>query len=71
MNKDLTSTLQTYAFSGKRTAACVSLKKELDRALFWFPCRRHVGELLLSHCWEGLKVETSASTNILIFQRRV
>ena len=47
----------------------VSLQKELDYALFWFACRRHVGEVLLSYCCESLKVETSASTNILISQR--
>ncbi|RXG61615.1 hypothetical protein Avbf_14231, partial [Armadillidium vulgare] len=50
----------------QHTAACVCLR-ELDRPLLWFACRRNVGEVMLSDCWDSLNVEASSGPNILIF----
>ncbi|RXG70203.1 hypothetical protein Avbf_01726 [Armadillidium vulgare] len=45
---------------GQHTAACVCLQRELDRPLLWFACRRHVGEVMLSDCWDSLNIEASS-----------
>ncbi|XP_076064981.1 uncharacterized protein LOC143039019 [Oratosquilla oratoria] len=55
--------------TGQKAGACVSLQKELGRALFWFACRRHVGEVILSACWDCLKVEGSSGPTIMLFKR--
>ncbi|RXG55605.1 hypothetical protein Avbf_09894, partial [Armadillidium vulgare] len=54
---------------GQHTAACVCLQRELDRPLLWFACRRHVGEVMLSDCWDSLNIEASSGPNISIFTR--
>ncbi|RXG56370.1 hypothetical protein Avbf_11473 [Armadillidium vulgare] len=53
----------------QHTAACVCLQRELDRPLLWFACRRHVGEVMLSDCWDSLNIEASSGPNISIFTR--
>ncbi|RXG72887.1 hypothetical protein Avbf_02828 [Armadillidium vulgare] len=55
--------------AGQHTAACVCLQRELDRPLLWFACRRHVGEVMLSDCWDSLNIEASSGPNISIFTR--
>ena len=51
------------------TAACVSIQIRLDKALLWFACRHHVGEIILTHVWEALKIETSSGPEIKLFVR--
>ncbi|RXG59118.1 hypothetical protein Avbf_18357 [Armadillidium vulgare] len=55
--------------TGQHTTACVCLQWELDRPLLWFACRRHVGEVMLSDCWDSLNIEASSGPNISIFTR--
>ncbi len=59
----------TSSNTGAHTAACVSLQTLLNRILLWFACRHHVGEVILTHVWEALKIETSLSPEISLFQR--
>ena len=37
--------------------------------LLWFACRRHVGEVMLSNCWDSLNIEASSGSNIQLFKR--
>ncbi|RXG60803.1 hypothetical protein Avbf_15064, partial [Armadillidium vulgare] len=57
----------TSSNTGQHTAVCVCLQRELDRPLLWFACRRHVGEVMLSDCWDSLNIEASSGLNISIF----
>ena len=57
----------TSSNTGSQTAACVSIQSILRRPLY--ACRHHVGEIILSHIWEALKIETAKSPDISIFQR--
>ncbi|XP_076032948.1 uncharacterized protein LOC143020416 [Oratosquilla oratoria] len=59
----------TPSNTAQKAGACVSLKKELGRALFWFACQRHVGEVILSACWDCLKMEGSSGPTIMLFKR--
>ena len=45
------------------------MHEKLNRPLLWCACRHHIGELLLSHLWNDLKVEISSGPNICIFTR--
>ena len=35
----------------------------------WIPCRHHIGEVILTHVWDALEIETSKSPDILLFKR--
>lgn len=59
----------TAANTGHLTAACVAIQARLDKALLWCACRHHVGEVLLTHVFDSLNIETSKSPEISIFQR--
>ena len=59
----------TSSNTGAQTAACVALQSTLSKPLLWFACRHHVGEIVLSHVWNVLKIEASKSPEISIFQR--
>ena len=59
----------TNSNTGAITAACVSIQERLNKELLWLACRHHIGEIILTHSWESLKVETSKSPEIQIFQR--
>ena len=59
----------TSANTGHMTAACITLQKDLQHHLFWFACRHHVGEVVLTHIWDALKIEVSRSPEITIFER--
>ena len=58
-----------FVITGHLTAACVTLQNKLGRSLLWLVCRKHVGEVLLSHVWEALKIETSKSPDIELSKR--
>lgn len=59
----------TSANTGHISAACISLQKKLNRALLWTACRHHVGEIVLTHTWEALKIEVAKSPEISMFVR--
>ena len=54
---------------GHLTTGCISIQQLLGRALLWCACRKHIGEIVLTKVWESLKIEVSASKDIIIFQR--
>ena len=58
----------TASNTGDKTATCVSLPKELDRALFCLACRHYIGETIL-RIWEDQKIETSKAPEVAIFNR--
>ena len=41
------------------SAAFVTIQQRLGKALLWSVCRHHIGEVVLSHVFEDLKIETS------------
>ena len=55
--------------NGAQTAACVALQNAISKPLLWFACRHHVGEVVLGHVWDVLKIKVSKSPKIQIFQR--
>ncbi|KAG8198492.1 hypothetical protein JTE90_017358 [Oedothorax gibbosus] len=57
----------TASNTGHVTAACVTIQKKLGRALLWSACRHHVGEVILSHVFEDLKIEVSRSPDVTLF----
>ena len=59
----------TSSNTGALTAGCISIQMSLDRELFWLACRHHVGEVVLTHVWNSLKVEVSKSPEIQLFVR--
>lgn len=59
----------TASNTGHMTAACVTIQQRLGRALLWSACRHHVGEVILSHVFDDLKIETSKSPEITVFVR--
>jgi len=59
----------TSSNTGHVSAACISLQQVLGRALLWSGCRNHIGELILSHVFEDLRIEASKSPQTSIFKR--
>ena len=59
----------TASNTGHVTAACVTIQHELHRALLWSGCRHHIGEVILTHIFNDLKIEVSKSPEITLFQR--
>ena len=58
----------TATNTGHVTAACVSLQMKLGCPLFWSACRKHIGEVVMSHIWDDLNIEKSKSKDIIIFK---
>ena len=58
-----------FTSSGSETAACVSLQERLGRPLLWVACRHHVGEVLLTHVWDALRIEVSKAPDVTVFVR--
>jgi hypothetical protein len=59
----------TSANTGHKTAACISIQRDLDKPLLWLACRHHIGEVLLDHVWNQLAVEVSKSPEVTVFTR--
>lgn len=59
----------TASNTGHISAACVTIQKRLGRALLWSACRHHVGEVILSHVFEDLRIEVSKSPDVTLFTR--
>ena len=69
VNASRTLLIHFIVFTGHLSAACVPLQNRLGRPLLWFVCRKHIGEIILTHVWESLKIETSRAPNIELFKR--
>ena len=69
VNASKTSLIHFIVFTGHLCAACVSLQNKLERPLLSFACRKHIGEIILTHVWESLKIETSRAPDIELFKR--
>jgi hypothetical protein len=59
----------TASNTGHISAACISIQTKLDKALLWSGCRHHIGEVILSHVFSALQIETSKSPDISVFTR--
>ena len=59
----------TASNTGHVTAACVMIQQQLRKPLLWSGCRHHIGEVLLSHLFDDLMIETSKSPDVTIFGR--
>jgi len=59
----------TASNTGHVSAACVTIQQRLGRALLWSACRHHIGEVILSHVFDDMKIETSKSPEVTLFTR--
>lgn len=60
----------TAANTGKITAACISIQEQLNKKLLWLPCRHHIGERILTHTWNSLKItEASGGPGNCLYSR--
>ena len=59
----------TSSNTGHLSAACIAIQDRLDRSLLWSGCRHHIGEVLLTHVFNGLKIEVSKSPDVNVFSR--
>lgn len=59
----------TASNTGHLSGACVQIQNSINRSLLWSACRHHIGEVILSHVFNDLKIEVSKSPDILLFQR--
>lgn len=59
----------TASNAGHLTAACVTIQQRLGRAQLWIACRHLVGEVILSHVFDDLKIEASKSPEVTLFSR--
>ena len=57
----------TSSNTGHLTAACVGIQRDLGRLLLWSGCQHHVGELIVSHLFDDLKIESYKSPEVTIF----
>ena len=51
------------------TNALVALIYFYGRPIIWSPCRHHIGEVVLTHIWNVLNIETPKSQDISLFER--
>ena len=51
------------------STACVTLQQAIGRPLLWSACRHHIGEVIIGHVFNDLKIETSRSPEITVFNR--
>ena len=59
----------TASNTGHKTARCIQIQISLNKPLFWFACRHHIGEVILTHVWTDLKIEVSKSPITTVFER--
>ena len=45
------------------------MQEKLGKQLLWCACRHHIGEIVLTHLWDDLKIETSKGPSIKLFSR--
>jgi hypothetical protein len=58
-----------FANTGHVSAACIRIQEKLNKPLLWFPCRHHIGEVILSAVNKGLKIEVSKSPESQLYQK--
>jgi len=51
------------------SAACISIPQATVKALIWTACRHHIGEIILTHIFNGLDIKTSRLPDIAVFAR--
>lgn len=59
----------TSSNTGHLSAACIAIQNKLQRAVLWSGCRHHIGEVILSHVFNDLKIEASKSPDVTVFTR--
>ena len=59
----------TASNTGHVSAACVTIQQRLGKALLWSGCRYHIGEVMVSHVFEYLKIENSRSPDVILFSK--
>jgi len=59
----------TASNTGHVTAACVTVQMRLRRALLWSACRHDIGEVILSHIFDDLQIESSKSPEVTMLAR--
>ena len=59
----------TSSNTGHLTAAVITLQIKLGRPILWLACRHHVAEVILTHVFTELGIETAHSPNIALFHR--
>jgi hypothetical protein len=57
----------TASNTGHVSAACISTQQKLNKRLLWSGFRHHIGEVLLSHVFDDLQIETSRSLDVTVF----
>lgn len=59
----------TASNTGHLSGACISLQEDIGRHLLWSGCRHHIGEVILTHVFNDLKVEASRGPDVSLFSR--
>ena len=59
----------TSVNSGKDNGVCTKLQQRLQKKLLWCACRHHIGEIIIKHVWDALKIETSSGPEIALFRK--
>ena len=53
--------------TGHLSVACINIQNKLYRPILWSGYRHHIGEVILSHVREDLKIEASKSPDVTLF----
>ena len=59
----------TSANSDDATASCICVHKKLKHAFFWSACRYHIGEVIVCHIFDDLKIKVSKSPDVALFKQ--
>jgi hypothetical protein len=59
----------TSSNTGHVTGACISIQQQLGRPLLWSGCRHHIGEVVVTHVFDDLKIEPSRAPTVTLFTR--
>ena len=59
----------TSSNTGYLTAACISVQNDLGKELMWLPCRHHIGERIVFHCWKCMEIEDSTAPISPLFSK--
>ena len=59
----------TASNTGHISASCVAVQQKLQKELLWSACRHHMGEVVVSHVFDGLKVEPPRGPKVSVFSR--
>ena len=59
----------TSSNTGHVSAAYISMQQVTSKALLLTACRHHIGEIILTHAFNGLDIKTSRSPDTAVFVR--